>query len=393
MVKHYEVIIVGAGSMGMAAGYFLAKQGVKTLLIDSHDPPHAQGSHHGDTRIIRHAYGEGREYVPLALRSQELWDELEKVSHHKIFTRVGSIGFGPEGESAFIDEAIASGKEYNLEIDLLTGKEMNERWPGLTVPDDYIAFHEHNSGFLYSENCIKAYRELAEHHGAEFSVNNPVVDIEVFKDSVKVITNKGTFTADKLILSGGAWNGKIAKSLNLNLPITPTRQPVAWFEADESLYNTNTFPTFMVEVPTETSKAIYYGFPTFGGCGVKAGRHEYIDKIDPDTMNRDFGSDENDEGHIREFLERFMPQAAGKLKRGAICIYSRTPDGHFIIDKHPEHPHISIAAGFAGHGFKFASVVGEVLSQLAVTGETEHDISIFSINRPALKPLLETASQ
>lgn len=392
MGKHFEVIVVGAGSMGMAAGYFLAKQGIKTLLIDAHDPPHAQGSHHGDTRIIRHAYGEGREYVPLALRSQELWDELEKMSHHKIFTRVGAMGFGPKGESPFIDEAIASGKEYNLEIDFLSGKEMNERWPGLTVPEDYIAFYEPNSGFLYSENCIRAYRELAEHHGAEFSVNNPVVDIEAFEDSVKVITKNGTFTADKLILSGGAWSGKIAKSLDLDLPITPTRQPVAWFEANEALFNTNTFPTFMVEVPTGDTKAIYYGFPTFDGCGVKVGRHEYVDKIDPDTMNRDFGSNENDEGHIREFLEKFMPEANGKLEKAAICIYSRTPDGHFIIDKHPEYPHISFAAGFAGHGFKFASVVGEILTQLALTGETEHDISIFSVDRPALKMSLEIAN-
>ena len=326
---------------------------------------------------------------PLHFGLRNLWNELEKKSHLKIFTQVGAIGFGPEGESAFIDEAIASGKSYNLEIDLLTGKEMNERWPGLTVPDDYIAFYEPNSGFLYSENCIRAYRELAAHHGAEFSMNNPVVDIEAYEDGVKVITKNGVFTADKLILSGGAWSGKIAESLDLHLPITPTRQPVAWFEAEESLYNTNTFPTFMVEVPNGDSKAIYYGFPTFGGCGVKVGRHEYVDEIDPDTMNRDFGSDDNDEAHIREYLERFMPQANGALKKGAICIYSRTPDGHFIIDKHPAYPHISFAAGFAGHGFKFASVVGEILTQLALTGETEHDISIFSVDRPALKTPVE----
>ena len=389
MGNHYEVIVVGAGSMGMAAGYFLAKNGTRTLLIDANDPPHTQGSHHGDTRIIRHAYGEGREYVPLALRAQELWNELEKKSHLKIFTQVGAIGFGPEGESAFIDEAIASGKSYNLEIDLLTGKEMNERWPGLTVPDDYIAFYEPNSGFLYSENCIRAYRELAAHHGAEFSMNNPVVDIEAYEDGVKVITKNGVFTADKLILSGGAWSGKIAESLDLHLPITPTRQPVAWFEAEESLYNTNTFPTFMVEVPNGDSKAIYYGFPTFGGCGVKVGRHEYVDEIDPDTMNRDFGSDDNDEAHIREYLERFMPQANGALKKGAICIYSRTPDGHFIIDKHPAYPHISFAAGFAGHGFKFASVVGEILTQLALRVKLSMTSLIFSVDRPALKTPVE----
>ncbi|ASN05768.1 N-methyl-L-tryptophan oxidase [Virgibacillus necropolis] len=385
MTKHYDVIVVGAGSMGMSAGYYLARQGVKTLLIDAFDPPHDQGSHYGDTRIIRHAYGEGREYVPLALRSQVLWDELEKKTHHKIFMQCGAMGFGPKGDAPFIDEAIISGKEYNLDVEQLTGAEMKKQFPGLYVPDDYNAFYEPNSGFLFSENCIQAYRELAEYHGAEFSINAPVEDIEAYEDSVKVITKKGIFTADKLIISAGSWSGKIASKVNLKLPLIPSRQPVAWFEADESLFNANTFPTFMVEVPSGDTKAIYYGFPTFGGCGVKVGRHEYVDPIDPSTMNREFGSGENDEGHIREFLDRFMPKASGELKKAVICMYTRTPDGHFIIDKHPEHSHISIAAGFSGHGFKFASVVGEILSQLAMSGETDHDISIFKLNRPSLK--------
>lgn len=381
MTKHYDVIVAGAGSMGMAAGYYLAKQGVKVLLIDAFNPPHDQGSHFGETRIIRHAYGEGREYVPLALRSQELWEELERKSHLKIFTQAGAMGFGPKGNSPFIDEAIASGKEYNLEVDYLSGAEIKERFPGLTLPDDYIAFYERNSGFLYSENCIQAYKELAIHHGAEVSFNNPVRDIEAYDDSVKVITENGAFTGDRLIIAAGAWNGVLTEKVGLNLPLKPTRQPVAWFEANEELFNTNSFPTFMVEVPSGDSRAIYYGFPTFDGCGVKVGRHDFEDDINPDTMNREFGSDPNDEGHIREFLDAFMPEASGQLKKGVICMYTRTPDGHFIIDKHPVHSHISIAAGFAGHGFKFASVVGEILSQLAISGETDHDISIFRLDR------------
>lgn len=385
MTKHYDLIVVGAGSMGMAAGYYIARQGVKVLLVDTFDPPHDQGSHYGDTRIIRHAYGEGREYVPLALRSQVLWDELEKKTHHKIFMQAGAIGFGEKGNAPFIDEGIASGKEYNLDVERYTGAELKEYFPGLQIPDDYDSFYEPNSGFLFSENCIQAYRELAEYHGAELSTNNPVRDIEAYDDSVKVMTEKGTFTADKLVISAGSWSGEIASKVGLDLPLVPSRQPVAWFEADESLFNANAFPTFMVEIPNGETRAIYYGFPSFGGCGVKVGRHEYVDAINPDTMNRVFGSNGNDEGHIREFLDKFMPKASGALKKGIICTYTRTPDGHFIIDKHPEHAHISIAAGFSGHGFKFASVVGEILSQLAISGETDHDISIFKLNRPSLK--------
>ncbi|MBP2076118.1 N-methyl-L-tryptophan oxidase [Oceanobacillus polygoni] len=389
MTKHYDVIVAGAGSMGMAAGYYLARQGVKVLLIDAFNPPHDQGSHFGETRIIRHAYGEGREYVPLALRSQELWNELEKKSHLKIFSQVGAMGFGPKGNAPFIDEAIASGKEYNLNVEQLTGEEMRERFPGLQVPDDYNAFFEPDSGFLFSENAIQSYKELAVHHGAELSFNNPVTDIEAYEDSVKVVTANGEFTSDKLILSAGSWNGMLTEKIGLNLPLYPTRQPVAWFEANEELFNTKAFPVFMVEVPQGDTRAIYYGFPTFDGCGVKVGRHDYEDHIDPNTVDREFGSNENDEGHIREFLDQFMPEASGALKKGVICMYTRTPDGHFIIDKHPVHPHISIAATCSGHGYKFASVIGEILSQLALTGETDHDISIFKLDRPSLKNLVK----
>ncbi|WP_319022581.1 FAD-dependent oxidoreductase [Oceanobacillus oncorhynchi] len=219
-------------------------------------------------------------------------------------------------------------------------------------------FFEPDSGILFSENCMQAYKELAIHHGAEVSFNNPIKDIEAYEDTVKVISEKGLFTSDKLIISAGSWCGKLADKVGLKLPIVPTRQPVAWFEANEALFNSNVFPAFMVEVPAGDTRAIYYGFPTFNGCGVKVGRHDYVHAIDPDTMNREFGTDENDEGHLREFLNQFMPEASGPLKNGMICLYTRTPDGHFIIDKHPGYPHISIAAGFSGHDFKFASAVG-----------------------------------
>ncbi|WP_308425577.1 N-methyl-L-tryptophan oxidase [Oceanobacillus indicireducens] len=335
----------------------------------------------GKHELSRHAYGEGREYVPLALRSQELWEGLERKSHLKIFTQAGAMGFGPQGNAPFIDEAIASGKEHNLHIDFLSSAEIKERFPGLNLPDDYIGFYEANSGFLFSENCIAAYKELAIHHGAETSFQNPVIDIETSDRSVSVITENATFTGDKLIISAGAWSGTLSEKIGLKLPLKTTRQPIGWFEANEALFNLHNFPTFAAEVAINGSKALYYGFPSFGGCGLKIGRHDYEDVIDPSTMNREFGSDIHDEGHLREFLDTFMPEAAGKLKKAAICIYTRTPDGHFIIDQHPEHAHVLIATGFSSHGFKFASVVGEILSQLAMHGVTEHDISLFKLAR------------
>jgi len=382
MNTHFDVIVVGAGSMGMSAGYYLSKQGIKSLLIDAFDPPHTNGSHHGDTRIIRHAYGEGREYVPFALRAQQLWYELESKTHHKIFTKTGVLVFGSKGESPFVAETMEAAREHSLTVDLLEGEELNQRWPGITVPKTYNAIYEPNSGVLFSENCIRAYRELAEAQGATVLPNTPVEDFEITEDSVTIHTANGSYTADKLIVSMGAWNSKLLSKLNINIPLQPYRQVVGFFECDEAQYSNNVdFPAFMVEV----SNGIYYGFPSFGGCGLKIGYHSFGQKIDPDTINREFGAYPEDEENLRLFLDKYMPGANGKLKRGAVCMYTKTPDEHFVIDLHPQYSNVAIAAGFSGHGFKFSSVVGETLSQLVTTGQTEHDISIFSINRPALK--------
>ncbi|WP_141432266.1 N-methyl-L-tryptophan oxidase [Bacillus sp. 03113] len=384
MEKHYDVIIVGAGSMGMAAGYYLAKQGINTLLVDSFDPPHVNGSHHGDTRIIRHAYGEGREYVPLAIRAQTLWYELEKEANQKVFHQTGVLGFGPKG-SAFIDEAIASANEYSLQLEILQGTEIMERWPGITLPEDYLGCFEPASGVLFSEDCIRAYRKLAIESGATLLTNTQVEDIDIHESSSTIHTASGSYSADKLIISGGAWNKKILSSLKLDLPLQPKRQTVGWFESDEALYQSSVFPAFFVDMPI----GIYYGFPSFDGAGLKIGRHDFGQDIDPDTINREFGIYPEDEDYIRNFLKTHMPQAEGKINQGRVCMYTKTPDEHFIVDLHPEYSHVIIAAGFSGHGFKFASVIGEILSQLAKVGQTEHDISLFSLKRPVLQKNLQ----
>ena len=380
MDSHFDVIIVGAGSMGMAAGYYLAKQGVKTLLIDSFDPPHAMGSHHGDTRIIRHAYGEGRGYVPLALRAQALWDELQHETKETIFKQTGVLGFGPEG-SAFIDEAIAGADQYSLPLEILNADDIHKRWPGITVPENFKACYEPTSGVLFSENCVRTFRQLALAHGASLLVDTPVQDMDILKDTVRVHTHNGTYTAEKLIISTGAWNRKMLAKANLDVPLLPTRQTVGWFECEEPLYKYGEFPAFFAE----TGTARFYGFPSFDECGLKLGHHDYGQTIDPDLLNREFGVYAKDEEVIRRFLEAYMPQAAGKLKQGRVCLYTKTPDDHFIVDLHPDHSHVAIAAGFSGHGFKFSSVIGEVLSELTINGKTEHDISRFSISRSPLQ--------
>jgi len=375
-MERYEAIIVGAGSIGMAAGYELAKRKVRTLLIDAFDPPHTMGSHHGDTRIIRFAYGEGSEYVPLALRAQELWRQLERDTGTSLFLQTGVLSAGPE-DDAYLRGVRESSERYSLPLEMLDAEEIQRRWPGIRVPAHFIGCLETAAGVLFSERCIAVCRQLAVEQGADLLTGTKVTGIRGDDDGVSVETANGTYRAKKLLLSAGAWNPGLLASLGLNLPIVPTRKAVAWFGAEESLYGTGKFPAFVFSL----KDSAYYGFPNIDGTGLKIGRHDGGEAIDPDRLDRTFGTHPSDEGDLRSFLETYMPQAAGPLQKGRICIYSVTPDEHFVIDRHPQYPHIVIAAGFSGHGFKFASSIGEAASQLLTEGQAELDLSLFTLRR------------
>ncbi|HWO77391.1 MAG TPA: N-methyl-L-tryptophan oxidase [Bacillus sp. (in: firmicutes)] len=372
---HYDVIVVGAGSMGMAAGYFLAKSGKSTLLLDSFTPPHNRGSHHGDTRIIRYAYAEGEEYVPLVLRAQKLWEELEKATGRPLFLQTGVLNVGEE-KSEFIQNIIKSSKTYSLPLEVIDANEVNKRWAGISLPKDYIGCFEPTSGVLKSEACIKAYRELADQEGATIITNSRVKEMSVHDNGVTIKTNNETFTSDSLVVSAGAWSGSLLSKLGLQLPLTPVRKTFAWFEAEEDLYRHQTFPSFAFE----TTLGLYYGFPSINGSGLKVGRHDGGESINPDESIPGFGEHQGDEGDLVQFLHHFMP-GTKTLKTGKTCIYTLTPDEKFVIDIHPDYPNVAFAAGFSGHGFKFSSAVGEALSQLIISGKTKIDLSPFAISR------------
>ncbi|WP_033543150.1 N-methyl-L-tryptophan oxidase [Planococcus sp. CAU13] len=371
----YDVAIIGAGTMGMAAGAFLAQQGAKTLLMDAFDPPHVNGSHHGDTRLIRHAYGEGRQYVTLVKRAQQLWEDLEQQTGYKIFEKTGILGFGP-GDSVFLAETMVSAQKHDLPLEILNGAEINERWPGFSVPDDFIGCFESQSGVIYSENAIRAYKDLAIRNGATLLTNTPVQHIEMDDEQqVKISTEHTAFYAKKVIVTAGAWAAKLLP--DLNLPIQPTRKNVGWFEAPSDLYHADNMPAFY----GEDEGIGFYGFPDFNGDGLKIGRADGGKAIDPDLQTQNFGLYETDESDLRQVLETYLPGANGILKQGKTCLYTISSDNHFIIDHHPENDRIIFACGFSGHGFKFGSVMGEVLSQMALEGQSKFDISIFSLTR------------
>lgn len=375
---HYQHIIIGAGSMGMAAGYFLAKQGKDVLMLDAFNPPHDKGSHHGGTRLIRYAYGEGIDYVPFALRAAELWQELQAITSREIFKQTGVLNVG-KSEGDFVKNVRQSATTFKLPLTVMSAREVNEKWLGLTLPSELIGCFEPTSGILLVEECIAAYREAALIAGAQLRLNSRVTRISPEKGNgpVTIETADGaTFTADSVVVSVGAWAGELLQQLDLNLPLTPIRKTFAWYEASDALYGEPSFPGFAFDF----GDSVYYGFPSVAGAGLKIGRHDGGLPIIPDEEKQPFGTVRGDEEDLSQFLSCYMPQV-GPLKEGKTCMYTMTPDENFVIDLHPMYRNIVIAAGFSGHGFKFASAVGEIVSDLVTTGKTKLDISSFALKR------------
>ncbi|MRH41763.1 N-methyl-L-tryptophan oxidase [Aquibacillus halophilus] len=372
----YDVIIVGAGSMGMAAGYYLSKQSKHVLLLDSHDPPHEQGSHHGETRIIRHAYGEGNSYVPMALRSQELWLELQEVAKEKLFIPTGVLNVA-QPHSSFIKNVIKSADFYSLALEKLTAEQINKKWKGFNVSNDLVGYFESKSGVLFSEACIQSYRDLAMGNGAVLKSNIRVESVKINDEgNVTVKTNEGEYQGNNLVLTAGKGMNNLLHMLKLKLPLLPVRKTFSWFHSEESIYNSFNFPAFAFDVPT----GIYYGFPSIEGAGVKIGRHDSGHPVTAGKNLEEFGYYPEDEEEVCRFSEKVMSSAMNH-KLGKTCTYMNTPDGDFVIDNHPNYQNVFIACGFSGHGFKFSSVVGEIISQLIIDGKTQFDLTPFSIGR------------
>lgn len=369
----YDVIIVGAGSMGMSAGYHLARRGVKTLLMDAFDPPHTEGSHHGETRLIRHAYSGDPAYIDLALRAQVLWEEAEAESGLELLVPSGVLNLADSKVYSFAGP-LEEARKRKVRAEQLDAEEIRRRWPALNLPESFEAMYEPDAGYLYSERCITAYRQLALAHGAELMTNTPVLHVTAREGSVTVHTKHGDYHGAAAVLSAGAWFSSLSPFISL--PIKAVRKVVGWFGSTPD-FDAGKFPGFTLGA----EEGGFYGFPGIGGAGLKIGRHDTGEEWKPGEPLAPFGSLESDEGDLRRVLEAYMPGAAGKLLKGSVCKYEHTPDEDFIIDRHPAHRHVLLAGGFSGHGFKFSSVVGEILADLAVQGHTAHNIDPFALSR------------
>ena len=373
-MNEFDAIVIGVGGMGSATLYHLARRGWKVLGLEQYDVPHEMGSSHGYSRMIRYTLQEHPSYVPLVRRAYELWHQLENASRERLLITTGSIRAG-HAESDYFQGAVAACEEHNIPYEVLTGTETSRRFPGYRLDQEIAAVYQADGGFLLPERCIVNHANAALEAGAEIHGREQVLDWQPSGEGVEVRTSRGNYRAARLVLTAGAWASKIVPSLS-EIAVAE-RQVLGWFQPERpDLFRTDTFPVFGMYV----EEGRFYGFPVYGVPGFKVGRSHHLHQtVDPDQIDREIYHE--DEAVLRNFVERYFPAAAGPALSLKTCMFTNSPDGHFIIDLHPEFPQVSLASGFSGHGFKFASVIGEIMADLSMFGDTTHDIALFRLDR------------
>ncbi len=375
MSKNYDVIVVGVGGMGSSICYHLAKRGVKTLGIEQYGISHTYGSSFGDSRIFRLSQFAGAEYVPLAIRAKDLWAELEDYSNEKVLTTTGGLDAGPDDGPIF-SGALKSSQESGLDHEVLDANELKRRFPAFNLPSHYKGIYQKDAGIIVPERAVVAHTRAAMQHGATITTYATVKKIEPNVNSVKVTTDKGCYEAEKLVMSGGPWTGEILPELKQIL--TPERGCVGWFTGDKPEYfQVGTMPICIIDDETGS----FYGFPEFGArLGFKIGTNIHLKEYGKnDELRRGF--DQTDEERLRHYTKKYMNKGNGVLTTASDCVWTLTPDEHFILDVHPNYPNISIAAGFSGYGFKFCPVIGEIMADIALGKQPSFDLNLHKLSR------------
>lgn len=377
--QRFDVIVIGVGAMGSATCYQLARRGARVLGLEQFGIPHALGSSHGESRMIRLCYYEHPDYVPLLHRAYQLWGELEQATDSRLLFKTGGIYMG-DAHSEFIRGTLRAAREHRLPHEELSHEQCLQRFPQFELPDDYSGVFESNAGFLIPERVVAGFAEQALRHCAELHGFEPVLDWSSDSHGATVRTAQATYLADRIIFCGGAWSEQLLGDVGIKLIVT--RQVLGWVWPNEpSLFELNTLPVWAIDHPDSTQ---HYGFPMLpagahGSPGFKIAHHFHGTPATADTINRlPLPGDEED---FRWALRQFIPKADGQLLSMAVCMYTNSPDSHFIIDRHPRHERVLIACGFSGHGFKFASVIGEALADLAMNGRSDLPIGFLGLHR------------
>lgn len=374
-MSRYDAIVVGLGAMGRSTLFHLAKRGWRVLGLEQFADGHTLGSSHGDSRIIREVYFEHPLYVPLVQRAYELWAELEARSSMQLMSITGGLMIGPP-DGSVVTGTLRSAAEHGLAHEVLDAKETHARYPAFDFADDFVAVLDKRAGYLAPEACNRAHLDAALKAGAEARFEEPLVEWVPDGDGVRVKTARGSYGADRLVIAAGAWSNRTLRDLEL---LTIERQAIFWLEPAEraGAYEQARFPIYAYEYKPG---GICYGFPRLAR-GVKASvMHDGEISADPESVRRDV--DDRDLKPLRAALKPVLPGlSVAPVRETGTCLFTNTPDHDFVVDFHPLHPQVLISSPCSGHGFKFASAIGELQAELLIDGRTRFDLSPFRIER------------
>jgi sarcosine oxidase len=386
-MRRFETIVLGLGAMGSAALCQLARKGNGVLGIDQFSPPHALGSSHGESRITRLAIGEGAQYTPLALRSHQLWRELERETGTELLTTCGGLIISSSAKTSrshvehFFDNTLAAARKFAIAHEVLDAAEIRQRFPGFNVADDEHGYLERDAGFLRPEACVRAQLRVAEGRGAEIHREERVSRFDASASAVTVTTDKETYVAGTLIVSAGPWLPELVDR-RLARHFTVYRQTLFWFDVDGPVtpYLPERWPIFIWEL--KGKKQGIYGFPAIDGPhgGMKIATEQYEATTTAAAVDRAV-SDEEKRAMYEDYVAPYIAGVSNRCLRATSCLYTVTPDFGFVIDTHPDSKRVIIVSPCSGHGFKHSPAIGEALADLAIDRATAVDLSSFSLRR------------
>ncbi len=370
---NYDCLVIGLGGMGSSTLYHLARRGLNVCGLDQYEPVHCRGSSHGRFRVFRKAYFEHPDYVPLLQAAEQLWRELESESGRELYQQIGVVLSGPsEGDA--IRGTLTAARQHSLPVEQIDATEARRRWPMLTFPDNHGTVLDADAGILAVEECVSQHLKLARRHGACARFNEQVITWEPEKNGVRITTNNGTYSAGAVVFAGGAWSDALLPGLLPSLKVVQkvqTWHPVLpGFRGDLA-----DMPAFFFE----TVNGAFYGMPS-GDEELKLARHSGGELV-PDPAHPDDSATKTEKLACREFAKTHLAGISDNPIRTSNCLYTLSPDGHFLIDQHPENERVVFAAGFSGHGFKFASVIGQILAAQATGAESNLPIKFLSAER------------
>jgi len=388
MSKVFDVCVLGLGAMGSASAFQLAKSGKRVLGLDQFSPPHSSGSSHGATRVTRQAIGEGEQYVPLVLRSYELWREIEAAAGKSLLSITGGLIMASQrsdesvyGSNRFLDQTIRSARKFNIEHSLLNTDDIQARFPQFNLVGDERGYYEPMMGFLRPELCIESQLGMAKNLGAEIRTNEKVLEFSPAANGVTVRTSEGEYRVDQVVVSAGSWAASLLPEFASWFKVQ--RQVLFWFDSNDSIdaFLPGKFPVFIWGFGQHQDDFVY-GFPAIDGVGggIKVATEQRTVETSADVADRVVKQQEIEEMY-RKYVSRRLPGLSSRCVNAVVCLYTSLPDNGFIIDFHPQYSNVVVVSPCSGHGFKHSAAIGEAVAELIVRGKSTLDLSAFRMTR------------